>query len=1832
MTAAAQEYTPEYLKDMARKAYDQGKFEQAQKLDKYYQQAQKAKGTPPPPPPSIPKPRDSALQYSVDQAQKMYGGMVENVGRVFGSDSVQQYGQEVQAQQDKDIKEGGYQSQYSTFEDSWKKGGISGALGWAAEGIAENAASSGASLVGAAGTAAAAYFGAPAWAVLALGGATGINNIALNTGENVLEQKEKLGDFDAAYATGAGLLAGVLDSIGASRAIPKSKLKNMTTEQIAELLRKKGKGDAAKEFLKRMGAEGVTEMAQEGIVMGTVVAQDGNYTPEEVRTRLTDSLLLGGAMSGSINASISTAKSAANLVRGSTETSNKSSTEEQIQAKASFAKMLAETAQQENLDLTDVDRTSTKGARATIDIIHKRLVAQLRSDFKELKSRLAPTDADSLQTLQEKILANVAYEEARNKTKNTVGNQEFAAFTKLAGDTYEGQQAINRMLLLNEMTELHNNGYKAGITKITDQFAPVGLGGEGYDAGRAASELVLRPLLTTGAAAQTGGLSLVPQAAIYGGGRLIDRLGGGRGRSALARYVDANKNNEGLAPGNPNDSLRVAQQIEERARAQAEEQMAAEADQRAQEKQDANLKRAQEGAPPKLGSPEQIIRDGTGLNRSQIAQVLRILKANPNTLPDTLRAIGMYEQSIATGGSVDFDLIRDINSFVDRFGNNLGITPGTRNAQALQQGAAQQAQAKLTQQEQNYERGIRANQAFAQALIDQVNADTGLSPIQKAALIKSLSFVRSSTITQNPVQRMDTELRKLAQAKVPQEKIEQHFAPYAERVREQQAARISVQDAQDEVEQIDFSRQPFSEESRQPLNEALKERAKAQGFNTDRVFYHGTPLGANFTAFDYDKLGGAEQYGAGFYLTNNSETANMYTGNWALFKQASATVIPTYTRDANLLKVSAQDGRTLKDFLTLDQEQTKDVLLESASLRDEQGMNPFGNYFEEYWEVGVQPEMYDKLAEMQAGRDPHELQDFFDGDNESYLRALSDVTGYDGLEIEFSPSADADDSMPDGEVFQVHWKPENIRSTFASFDPRKENRSDLDAMRMPFSEDSTDNPMVISSMLPTGVPGKNTFDPNAENRQPNLANIDGGLASRIRANLIKPTPKTVKSGNNNLPLQRPSKVPQRYLRQAVEFYKSNLLSLYNSLSPEYRERAKQWYVGANKLSQEAADRYGVTLEQVAGVMSALSPQMDWYKNYDLGIKLLEMHTNAQDEVFTQEMLDALNVFATGTPKERFHKDIGKKILGKKLSELDGYKSAYFMRFYNFITNPEKGYRVIAPEGNLEGFLLNNDGSKSRVEFANFKNMQDAISILKDGSKENISASLGIGHKRRSFYNNILDPFATTGDVTIDTHAVAAAMLQPYAGGDPTVARNFKTPDSKNLGLYGTYPVYAEAYRQAAEEVGILPREMQSITWEAVRGLFTDKFKTAPNKNAIASIWNDYRRGRITLEQARESVYETAGNIKPAAWEDQTRPSFTINEGNEISTDSGELPGNRLPRGDNLGREFAGRGLEAAEEIDAMSQGALAQAELLFTTPTIPEIKNQLKNAKEIKKIILGKPLTKNFNGLRKIADLFELAEALNITVSVVDDMQTALGKEAKGALGAFVPGEGGVTGEVFVLDVDGQGGEGNFILALAHELGHALESRPQSNRPGTSVFLAGANDGYKNRPKRQVYRNSLRMKLRRQTRNPNSPIRQEIDKLQDSGTQLIGGDRPIRRTLDDFRDRRKETNPDESNMDNFFASVDDFMPYKMYIKNDAEFAVDPVLFYLVDPQGMKKEMPATFKFIQDFFNKSNIPVELHSNPFVAVLAIVLAGIAAAKKDDEEEDQGMLAMPMGMLSA
>jgi hypothetical protein len=209
----------------------------------------------------------------------------------------------------------------------------------------------------------------------------------------------------------------------------------------------------------------------------------------------------------------------------------------------------------------------------------------------------------------------------------------------------------------------------------------------------------------------------------------------------------------------------------------------------------------------------------------------------------------------------------------------------------------------------------------------------------------------------------------------------------------------------------------------------------------------------------------------------------------------------------------------------------------------------------------------------------------------------------------------------------------------------------------------------------------------------------------------------------------------------------------------------------------------------------------------------------------------------------------------------------WLRAYDEAHN-SRGYQIITPEGEDAGPSLNKDGSERKVAWGSFGEIRKAMDALRDGDLENISRSLGGNHKVRSFFNSIVAPNAPHDDIVIDTHASAAAHLRPLSGNDPQTALDLGMTGSASnaTGSKGTYGLVHEAYRRAAERLGLLPRQLQSITWEGVRGLFPAEDKR--NDDYLAAnrdIWQAFRNGRMTPDEARRAVFDHAGGINPPSW-------------------------------------------------------------------------------------------------------------------------------------------------------------------------------------------------------------------------------------------------------------------------------------------------------------------------------------------------------------------------------
>ena len=393
----------------------------------------------------------------------------------------------------------------------------------------------------------------------------------------------------------------------------------------------------------------------------------------------------------------------------------------------------------------------------------------------------------------------------------------------------------------------------------------------------------------------------------------------------------------------------------------------------------------------------------------------------------------------------------------------------------------------------------------------------------------------------------------------------------------------------------------------------------------------------------------------------------------------------------------------------------------------------------------------------------------------------------------------------------------------------------------------------VSTRLPTAVAA--TEDPLASTLLIDSAAVFNlpPEKQKVMAGIITKYPNIRSSSKNLQP------VADELKQQSID----NLLWLHDKVPADIRKRSKLWYDGARKITNGYTREFQITNPAGAGVLAVLSPGKDWFMNVSLAERIIDTVQNKVGKPIDAKMMKQAKFRLEGKPA--LMNEV-KKMVGKKYNDLTPLQKSIWIRMYDEAYN-SPSYEVISPEGRKVGLKKNLDGTNATVAHQSFPFIQKAISVLDDPSKENISSQLGTAHKIRNFYNNILLPKLAKEDVTIDTHAVAAALLRPLAQKSTEVQHGLGTdmPSSSITGAQGAYGIYADAYREAARQRGVLPREMQSITWEAVRGLFPKNMKTKQNKALADAIWTDYKRGRKTIDEARNEIEKLFGGIDAPDW-------------------------------------------------------------------------------------------------------------------------------------------------------------------------------------------------------------------------------------------------------------------------------------------------------------------------------------------------------------------------------
>ncbi|MBP13170.1 MAG: hypothetical protein CMA71_06525, partial [Euryarchaeota archaeon] len=459
---------------------------------------------------------------------------------------------------------------------------------------------------------------------------------------------------------------------------------------------------------------------------------------------------------------------------------------DQKQAAASVAQMLRQTANENGLNLKNVNASSSKGAKQALEDAHETISNQLKdiTANKAVKGFLSPKNAKTLDELiDDYSAAAVALRQGKNKVKSKVMQKNFDAIMRLLPDSTEKTQIANLLKMSNQVTDLFNNGLKGGLSQYTDYFFPLAPSGAAYDPNRTASAAI-----GTVSAISTFGKTL----AIPAAGRVVDFFTGRR--SSVARFVKKNENKLGLAK--PDGPSLIEKAEAKKATSKARRQAVAKI---------ATILNA-----PKPGFVENILL-GTGLDRNGLETVLNNMAADFADDPEFTSILNDIQSNLDAEGVEYLDVLTEIIPVIGAYAqaNSPDLITNTPDNPLLKrefegpnvdptnpaqpQGGDEFGPQFTTPQ--NYNRGIENNLQFNRELQDGAALDQSLSRVDRGRIITSLENL-TNNLGSLPVPTVQTEIQKLQDAGVSQEAIDTYVKPYADRVIGQQRRNAPEQPAE----------------------------------------------------------------------------------------------------------------------------------------------------------------------------------------------------------------------------------------------------------------------------------------------------------------------------------------------------------------------------------------------------------------------------------------------------------------------------------------------------------------------------------------------------------------------------------------------------------------------------------------------------------------------------------------------------------------------------------------------------------------------------------------------------------------------------------------------------------------------------------------------------------------------------------------------------------------------------------------------------------------------------------------------------------------------------
>lgn len=220
---------------------------------------------------------------------------------------------------------------------------------------------------------------------------------------------------------------------------------------------------------------------------------------------------------------------------------------------------------------------------------------------------------------------------------------------------------------------------------------------------------------------------------------------------------------------------------------------------------------------------------------------------------------------------------------------------------------------------------------------------------------------------------------------------------------------------------------------------------------------------------------------------------------------------------------------------------------------------------------------------------------------------------------------------------------------------------------------------------------------------------------------------------------------------------TNIANVYDATPDHLKQEGREWYPKVHEATAKGVRGKNLSIKQGAGLVAAVSPNMDW-ENSNIG---------AFDE------LSKLN----GRQWKAIHKSHADAQIAK--------------------ARGEKPHRSDEAASILQGMSISRAPDSNLIKAHRIMDGEDVDSVL----------SRRTAPKTNSFAHNIAEP-DKAGHVTIDgrAHDIAANRMQSW-----TSDRGISSAATKS-GKPTRYEHFEESYRHAANAVGELPHTMQAVTW------------------------------------------------------------------------------------------------------------------------------------------------------------------------------------------------------------------------------------------------------------------------------------------------------------------------------------------------------------------------------------------------------------------------------------